>query len=342
MRRGVGIAAVLLWAGAAEARGTCVIEGKKTAPIVVEVAPREASPFKLRVDGLPVAVETGGLEQPATVHVKGALVFDGHAQAADIPARTKRSVESVSGMVTLAAATDKLTVHAALRANRADVNVRLPGVELRGVILPCDALTLDDVNPPKPTLEDDGSSRVVPTGKLVHLRNAAGKGEAMEIAVEDPSDLELKRVEEQGSWLRVTSRWADGTMIHGWVPKSEVQAAGTHHERIGDLSPLASVGCSELPLTATNERIAPAHVAVGTQVFAARYLGAWAKVADGSKLTVRFRPKDDWVEIVKVPGLASVTSCAGNTTVVVDAWIPRAAAKLPADAAPTDGGAPAH
>jgi hypothetical protein len=341
MRRGVGIAAVLLWAGAAEARGTCVIEGKKTAPIVVEVTPREASPFKLRVEGVPAAVETGGSEQPATVHVKGALVFDAHAQAADIPARTKRSVEALSGMVTLAAATEKLTVHAALRANRAEVNVRLPGVELRGVILPCDALTLDDVNEPKATLEDDGSVRVVPTGKLVHLRNAAGKGEAMEIAVEDPSDLELKRVEEQGSWLRVTSRWPDGTMIHGWVQKSEVQAAGTHHERIGELAPHASA-CTELPLMATNERIAPAKVAVGTQVFAARYLGAWAKVADGSKLTVRFRPKDDWVEIVKVPGLASVTSCAGNTTVVIDAWIPRAAAKLPADAGPTDGGAPAH
>lgn len=331
---------VLLAAGVAQARGTCVVEGKKTAPIVVEVAPREASPFRLRVEGVPVAVETGGLEQPATVHVKGALVFDGHVRAADIPARTRRSVESLNGTVTLAAATEKLTVRAALRARSVEVDVKLPGVELRALTLPCEALTLDEVNPPKPVLEDDGSPHLVPTGKLVHLLNTPGKGAAVEIAVDDPSDLELKRVEEQGSWLRVTSRWPDGTTIHGWVAKSEVQAAGAHHERIGDLSPPAT-SCTELPLAGANERVVSAHVAAGTQVFAARYLGPWARVADGSKLTVRFRPKDDWVEIVKAPGLASVTNCAGNTTVIVDAWIPRAAARLPADG-PTDGGSPAR
>jgi hypothetical protein len=45
-------------------------------------------------------------------------------------------------------------------------------------------------------------------------------------------------------------------------------------------------------------------------------------VVDGGKLQVRFRPKDDWVEIVSVPGIP----CA-----IDDAWIPRSAAKLPAD-----------
>lgn len=342
MRRGVGIAAVLLCAGTVEARGTCVVEGKKTTPFVVEVAPKEATPFKLRVEGLPVAVETGGSEQPATVHVKGALTFDAHVRAQDIPARTKRTVEALSGTITLAAATEKLTVRAALRANRADVDVKLPGVELRGVILPCDALTLDDVNPPKPVLEDDGSPRWVPTGKTVHLRNGAGKGETIEIAVEDPSDLELKRVEEQQGWMRVTSRWPDGTVLHGWVARAEVQPEGAHHERIGDLTPTGANACTELPLTGFNERVAAAPVAAGTVVYAARYLGAWGKVVDGSKLTVRFRPKDDWVEIVKAPGLASVTNCAGNTSVIIDAWIPRASARLPADAPPVDGGAPAR
>jgi hypothetical protein len=47
-------------------------------------------------------------------------------------------------------------------------------------------------------------------------------------------------------------------------------------------------------------------------------------VVDGSKLQVRFRPKDNWVEIVSAPGIA----CAIN-----DAWIKREATKLPAEAA---------
>jgi hypothetical protein len=71
-------------------------------------------------------------------------------------------------------------------------------------------------------------------------------------------------------------------------------------------------------------------------VFGARYLGPWAKVADGSKLQLRVRAKDDWVEIVTVPGVA----CS-----IDDAWIPRSAAKLPPEATtptPTPTPAPAQ
>ena len=125
--------------------------------------------------------------------------------------------------------------------------------------------------------------------------------------------------------MRVTTRWADGTTLHGWVKRDELVEAGMHHERISDMVPLAAgdgPSCDP-PRVAANERIVAAPVAVGTQVFGARYLGPWAKVVDGSKLQLRVRAKDDWVEIVGVPGVA----CA-----LADAWIPRAAAKLPAEA----------
>ncbi|HEX9102673.1 MAG TPA: hypothetical protein VF997_10735 [Polyangia bacterium] len=330
MRLGTAIALALACGGVAHARGTCTVETKKSPPIVVEVAPREASPFKLRVDGVPLSIEPGGLDSPATVRVRGALAFEARLGNDAIPVRLKRAVDDLSGMVHLAAATEKFTLHANVRARVVDASVKLPGVELRGLVLPCDALTLDDVAAPKLALEDAGEARFVAKGTTLHFRSApGGRGAAVEVAVDDPSALELKRVEEEGGWMRVTTRWPDGTTLHGWVKREELTEEGAHHERIGDMVPLSAgegPPCDP-PRVGANERIVAATVATGTQVFGARYLGPWAKVVDGSKLKLRVRPKDDWVEIVEVPGIA----CA-----LTDAWIPRAAAKLAADAAPAD------
>jgi hypothetical protein len=325
---------------AVRGHGTCVVAGKKVSPFVVDVAPKGASPFKLRVEGLAAEVATGGLEQPALVTVRTPLAFVATVAADGIPARTRRTVDAFNGMVRLAPATEKLTLHAALRSRQVDATVRLGGVELRGLILPCDALTLDDVTPPNLQLvEGEGGEHFAPAGKLLHWRTGPGQGPTMEVAVDEPQALDLRRTEEHGDWVRVTTRWPDGTTLAGWVRRQEL-AAPSGHGLVGDNLPLAAT-CTLGPTTRGAERIVDAPVATGTEVYAARYLGPWAKVADGSKLRLRVRPKDDWVEIVVAPGLASVTECA-SSTVLLDAWVPRAAAKLPAEvapAAPSDGGA---
>ncbi len=344
MRRAVvGIATIVAATATADARGTCVVSGKKTTPFVIEVAPREATPFKLRVEGMAVEAAPGGLETPAQVKVKGALAFEARAGAADLPARTKRAGEALNGMVRFAPDVGGFTLHANVRARLVDASVKLPGgVELRGLQIPCDALTLDDVPEPKPQLLEDNLPRWVATGKLLHFRTGPGSGPTMEAALDDESSLELKRLEVSGDWMRVTSRWPDDTMIHGWVHKDEVRPETTRHEALGSSLFGRDAGCTQGPTTRENERIVKATVAPGTQVYAARYLGPWAQVVDGGALQVRVRPKDDWVEIVFAPGIASVGDCV-NSTVLLDAWIPRSAAKLPAElsatVAPVDGGA---
>ena len=333
-RQALALAAALALPAPASARGTCVVAGKKPAPLVVTVVPKGATPFKLRVAGLAASIATGGLEQPALVTVRAPLAFTATIAADAIPARTKRAVDAASGLAHLAAATEKLTLHADVRSSRVEADVRLAGVELRGVNLPCDALTLDDVPEPKPQLVDheagDGGERASPAGKLLHLRAAANGGPAMTVAVDDPAALELRVTEHAGEWKRVTARWADGTTIVGWAAASEL-AAPSLHEALGDaLHGASGSGCVLGPKTRENERITTATVANGTDVYAARYLGAWAKVVDGRGLRVRLRPKDDWVEIVAAPGLTSVDECI-DSTVLLDAWIPRAAAQLPPD-----------
>src|SRR3954453_17666356 len=127
MRLGTAIAICLMCGGVAQARGTCVVEAKKVPPLVVEVAPREASAFKLRIEGMPVAIEAGGLAPPAHVRVRGAFSFEARIDNAEIPARTRRAVDDLSGMVHLAPATEKLTLHANVRAKVVDAMVKLPG-----------------------------------------------------------------------------------------------------------------------------------------------------------------------------------------------------------------------
>jgi hypothetical protein len=317
------------WAG--RHGGTCTVSGRKVPAMVVTVEAKEASPFKLRVEGLAVEVATGGLEQPAVATVHAPLDFHATIAADAIPARTRRPVDALSGLVHLAAATEKLTLHAALRSSQVDVDVRLGGVELRGLVLPCDALTLDDVAEPnvQPVDGSDGE-RFAAAGKVVHLRSGPGSGGAIELVVDDGDALDLVRTETQGEWMRVTSRWADGTTLTGWARTAElVPARG--HGLVNDLPlPAATTACAAEPTTRVGERIVAAAVAPGTLIYAARYLGPWAKIVDGKKLKVRVRAKDDWAEIVEAPGVASVNECA-TATALLDAWVPRAAVQLPAE-----------
>ena len=69
-------------------------------------------------------------------------------------------------------------------------------------------------------------------------------------------------------------------------------------------------------------------VAVGTKVHATRYLGPWATVVKGDGFKIRYRGKDDWVEIVEAEGISVAADCAGGT-VLGNAWIPRSAVTLP-------------
>jgi hypothetical protein len=75
-----------------------------------------------------------------------------------------------------------------------------------------------------------------------------------------------------------------------------------------------------------------ATVAAGTQVYAERLIGPWATVKSDAKLSVRYRPGDEWVEILQVPGIASASECA-TSTVLEEAWVQRKTVQLPAEPA---------
>jgi hypothetical protein len=319
----------------------CVVEGRAADPLTVEVTPKGAPPFKLRVAGLPVSAAPQLGDWPAHVEVKGALQFEASAPADKLPWKTARAVDATNGMVHLAAATE-VHAHANLHGKFVDVEVALGEVRLRGLTLPCGALTLDPVKAPEigaPT-EEPGESWVA-VGALLHFRAAPGSGATVEAQLgADPTALDLHKSEAAGPWMRVSSHWLDGTTLVGWVQRDELKRAPPRHETLGEAF-LASSGCLRAVSARPGERLAEAQIAPGTIVYATRYLGPWATVRSDRPLTVRYRAKDDWVEIVSAPGLNSTGECAEHSTVLDEAWVERKAVRIPGEAASApDGGAP--
>jgi hypothetical protein len=333
-----------LMAGAAAAKGgggRCVVEGKKSDPLFVDVTPRDAAPFKLRVAGVPAAAMPEVEGHPARVEVRGPIAFEGTAPADKLPWKTARQVDAMNGMVRLAPATEGLILHATAFARVVEAEVQLGPVKLRGLSLPCNSLTLDPVKAPEPRDVSDEGESFVAAGNKLHLRSAAGSGHEIDIELgEDSSVLDLHRLESSGAWVRVSTHWADGTTVVGWVKRDELKPAAPRHEPLGE--PFGSgAACTREVQARPGERLASARIAAGTSIYAARFIGAWGTLKSAGTYTVRFLPKDDWVSLVSVPGIVSAGECPEHSVVLDEAWVPRQSVQLPKDdppTAPTDGG----
>src|SRR5579859_1662217 len=285
------VALVWLCCGVASAKGgggRCVVEGRKIDPIVVDVAPKEAAPFKLRVAGVPAAAMPEPAGQPARVEVHAPFAFEGNAPPSSVPWKTSTDVKAMSGMLHLSRGTE-VTLYATAFARVVDGEVKLGGVHIRGFTLPCKGLTLDAVaSPENVKLGDAEGASFVAAVPLLHFRAAPNSGAQIEVAVGDDSTaLDLHRSEVSGGCLRVSSQWGDGTTLAGWVKREELKPAPTRHEPLGEPF-LPQSGCSrDLPPARAGERTATARVTAGTQVYAARYVGAWGTVKTVEPLTVR-------------------------------------------------------
>jgi hypothetical protein len=328
----------VLWSGAALAKGggRCVVEGKKIDPVTLDVAPKEAAPFKVRAAAVPAAATPQPAGQPARVEVRAPLAFEGTAAPDQVPWKTAREVQAMSGMLRLPRATD-LVLYATAFARIVDAEVKLGPVHIRGFTLPCKDLTLDAVEqaPATETSGDSGASFVAAV-KQLHFHHEAGSGPQLEVLLgDDLTALELRRIESSGAWTRVSSHWADGTTLVGWVKREELKPAPPRHEQLGEPFLPASSCTREVPPARPGERVSSAKVTVGTPVHAARYVGPWATVKTADPVTVRWRPKDDWVAIVSVPGLASAGECPEHSLVLDDAWVTRQAVQLPSEATPS-------
>lgn len=326
MKAGAFLIVVAALSGPVRAGKPCAIEGKAIEPMVVEVAASGRPPFKLRIEGLPAVVRPPEKDDPARVEVRGAFAFEATAPRDKIPYKPKRAVDSANGMLHLAAGVEGISARA--RGKWVDAEITLGDVKLRGVTLPCDVLTLDAVA--SPTIESRERHPDVweAAVRILHFRHDRGAGPAMEVELDgNLSAHEFNRTETHGGWMRVNSHWGDGTTLIGWVDAKELKKPGTRSTELGDFHP-APPACTREPAPRAGTKTVSATVTPGTQVFAERLIGPWATVKTADKLTVRYRPGDEWVEIIQVPGIASASECA-TSTVLEEAWVQKKNVQLP-------------
>jgi hypothetical protein len=330
--RGVVVLGVLITGHAAMAKDKlCAVEGQRVAPMFVDIVAKGAPPHRLRIEGVAATARLPATAGPVPVEVRGALLFNGNAPVEKLTITPRAYVESTSGMVRLAPGAQGLHLHAR-GAKWAEGDVVLGDVTLRGVILPCDQLTLDAPEHSPPGSDPDaGGEPFVSSQKILKLRAAPNGGPQMDVVLNDPESLELHVIERGGGVARVRARWPDGSSLTGWAKTSDLKRPKGSSSSLDDL-PHSRPPCTRAPEASGGARLAQATVSVDTPVSFDR-LFEWAKVRTTDALTVRYRPGERWVELVGVPGIASGgAECPDHGTALDEAWVPRTAVRLPDDA----------
>jgi hypothetical protein len=332
-------AAMVAWGTGAQAKEKlCTVEGQAVESFVVEVPAKRGPVLKVRVEKVRAVAHPPEEPGPARVEVHGALEFEGTAAWDKLPYTPRQFVDATNGMVRLAPGLEGLAVRA--RGKWAEADLTIGGVRMRGLILPCDALTLDAVAHADLESVPSDENAWLAAGKTLRFRSGPGSGATLDVELTGGAgELDLHRTEKQGAWSRVSSHWIDGTTLTGWVKQSDLKRPEPRSSELADL-PIVPVApsCAHDPEAGPGFKLAQAVVQAGTAVLADR-LFEWATVRAGDKLTVRYRPQDSWVEIVGASGIASAGDCP-RATVLEEAWVPRASVQIPGEPNKTPAPAP--
>ena len=326
---------VVALAPLAHAGPECVVKGDKVEGFAVVAQSKGGPSLKLYISGVKATARPPDRLSPekvARIDVMSALAFSATAPMDHVPYQTARAVEATNGMVHLPPGVSGFTLRG--RGSKwAEGDLRLGTVTVHGLILPCDALTLDSVD--APAVDSPDTAKWEPSGESLKLRGGAGSGATLDIEVgKDRHALEMSEVERHGPFTRVTARFGSGVTITGWAKQTDLKARSP--AELNDAVGLGHPCKPRKPEAQPGGKLIEAKVAAGTPLSADR-LFPWATAQSDKPLLIRYQPNESWVEIVSVPGIVTDDGNATCSTVLDEAWIPRAAVKWPS--AP-DGGAP--
>ncbi len=298
MRVGPLAALVLDLAVATLAPSPCAVRGDR-ATLRVEVAPAGVAAFDVWSRERPYALTPrGGDEFAATID--GPLRFRGAVTVGEVQVR--RPVVVAGGMVRLSPEARMNSLRA--RGPDALGEVDLDDVKIEALAVPCDALTVDEVEAPAHDFAAAGgdADRVARRDRIT-VRARPGAGEAVTLVQNERGPIDLVLLGGDGAWARVAWRSGRGSSVTGWVRRAEIKPPDGLTMAGFSSTTHCGGGCARIVDGLFDGYRGPAAVAAGATVYAEPGRGAWAVVTRRAAFEVVHRRGDRFVAIRRVERL---------------------------------------
>lgn len=336
---------VVLLGHAREVRAECTLQGQRVRLADVVVSPPDVPPFRVNlgsywpdsgVDSVIMSLpdSTWGF---AKLRVTSAIAFEGRRQNPVLA--VKRELTTNEGMVLLSPGALLTQARSVGRVVLGTVSFAFApedepwaGVTLvesvAAVIVPCDALAFGTEQFAPGSYFYDESQAGPPSWwqlrrdspRLV-LRSQPNWEAPRTVLARGPSQGEsqfsLKFLAERNGWMNVAhvgagDEWGGHAEVRGWIRKSELIPAATYSVDDGLSQSNERLNCFHQsprfppPVPAYE---GPAHLAIGTTIYAQPNHGPWATVRSEAKFFVRYFAGDTWAWVNGIPQI-QMTDCA--------------------------------
>lgn len=313
------------------AAASCVVSGKAVTLSEVRVRPQGAPAFSIDLHEVSVTAKPSASKAPAILDVTGAIRFRARRRLASYT--VARAIDTNAGVLHLepgARIVDARLLKDALVGSIVIASRDTPeGVDLQPEVVAtpvnvaCDQLTLDSIPISDPREHAGDQTFWVPRWHARAVRLAADPEPAARTllfrAVAPGAErlLAFERLEQRGQWMRIAYE-SDGVVARGWVRTSgwlSAPDAGGTATTPGEER--AATRVTRYAGTARYE--GPAHIAIGTAIYAEPRRGEWATVQQRDGFLVR-DDGSNWIALTLIPGISGAEGTA---------YVPRTAVEFP-------------
>jgi hypothetical protein len=323
--RALGVAAALGIGMPAAARAACRVVGQEELALAdgkIVIHPRAQSPFEVSVYAGTARVTLGSRGAVVPLEVEGTLSFK--AEARGLRYSVKTEYGTPDGMVRLLPGAHFIGLRArgddAVGAVVMTADDYLPGDDkppdevIEAVPVPCAALTLDQVDRDFDLdlrrtfgLGTDGTWwDVKGAHDTVELRSQPRESAPKRTVtnrVNADGHFAWGRLESRGEWVKV-ARLGENLALVGWIRRSALERTEYEGGRSGGCYGRHGPGLfRRAPQPPATKYEGPAHVAIGTTVFADRDRGPWATVRTDELFKVRWDEGVPWARLTEIPGV---------------------------------------
>jgi hypothetical protein len=322
-------------AQSARAPAKCTLEGERV-NAGLEVKPEGAPSFKLGASGVRLLAVLGPRADEIDVDVRSPIFF--RAKAKKLPYAFARGFSDVRGVARIG--TDATPINVRVDAKnqvRGEINLSSE-VQVRGLTLPCDALTLNP--PPKAAeaaqeLEADDGEMWSPRGQELSFRDGPGGAVVARLHVVHPDEVVLRRFADVDThhaspWVRA-EYLSGGSRLLGWVAREAITPMNHIHGHSESLD-FFTGGCGRGFSSSPSVFHGVAQIKSSAVVFATEGKHAWGAFEAASEARVTHVKGAAWVRIDEIDNLSEPDQCRA----VTHAFVARNLVDFPSNAGPRD------